>query len=429
MDAFLEPDNLRTLGIVVLLLMCSAFFSGSETALTAASRARIHASQKDGDIRAGRVARLLERREQLIGALLLGNNLVNIFASSLMAGLMLSIFGSAGIAYATLVMTLLVLVFAEVLPKTYAITRPDSAAMRVSFIVQLIVRILAPIVAVIQLLVNGFLKLMGVRGDALSWTASEEIRGAVDLHHAEGSVHKSERDQILGVLSISNLSVEDVMIHRKNLKMVDGDLPPSNMIKQVLASGHTRLPIWRGDKDNVVGILHTKDVLAEFSHAKGDFNKININKILREPWFVPETTSVVSQLRAFQHKREHFALAVDEYGALMGVVTLEDILEEIVGDIKDEFDTGVIGVTPQKDGSYLVNGDVPVRDLNRAVDWNLPDDDAVTIAGLVIHESRTIPEIGRVFSFHGVRFEIMKRERNQITLLKLSKNTEPAPAA
>ncbi len=425
MEQFLQPDILIKLGVIAILLVLSGFFSGSETALTAASRARIHAQVKSGNQRAAIVASLLESRERLIGALLLGNNLVNILAASLMTSVMLDLFGPLGTIYATAIMTVLVLIFAEVLPKTYAITRPDRAAMSVANPVRMIVWVFAPIVAVIQILVNGFLKLFGVRSDS-AWTAADEIRSAIDLHHSEGGVEKSERDQILGVLTIGDLTVEDVMIHRKNLTMVEASLPSAEIVKQVLASGHTRLPLWRGDKDNVVGVLHAKDMLKALSRASGEMHSLEFTKIARAPWFVPETTSVVTQLRAFQQKREHFALTVDEYGALMGVVTLEDILEEIVGDIQDEFDEVVQGVQPQKDGSMIVNGDVPVRDLNRARDWNLPDDDAVTIAGLIIHESQTIPDPGRVFSFHGYRFEVLQKNRNQITSIKVRKTFDKA---
>ena len=384
----------------------------------------MHARAKEGQKSASLVAKLLESRERLIGALLLGNNLVNILASALMTGLMLSLFGEVGVFYATIVMTLLVLIFAEVLPKTYAITRPDDAAMSVVRPVSVVVWVFAPIVRVIQILVNGVLRLFGVRSDATSWTVAEEIRGAVNLHTEEGLVDKHERDQILGVLNIGDLDVEDVMIHRKNLIMIDADLPAKDIVKQVLASGHSRLPLWREDIDNVVGVLHVKDLLAAINKSSGDMDKLNITKVMREPWFTPETTSVLDQLKAFQVKRAHFALVVDEYGALMGVVTMEDILEEIVGDIQDEFDEDIEGVKLGKDGSVIVAGDVPVRDLNRARDWHLPDEDAVTIAGLIIHESQTIPEVGQVFAFHNHRFEIITKQRNQITSVKVRKTGE-----
>ncbi len=426
LEKLTQTDSLAKIGIITLLLVISAFFSGSETALTAASRARMHSAERDGNVKAGLVSRLLESRERLIGALLLGNNLVNILASTLMAGLVLFVVGEGvwATAIATIIMTTLVLIFAEVLPKTYAITQPDQAALKAARPVSLIVAIFAPIVSVIQVIVNGVLHLFGVNSDATAWTAAEEIRGAVDLHHKEGGVAKRARDQIIGILELGDLTIEEVMIHRKNLYTVDADLAPEQIVKAVLASGHSRLPLWQENQDNVVGILHAKDILKALSRADADVSTLNAKKIAREAWFVPETTPVVKQLRAFQQKREHFALVVDEYGALMGVITLEDILEEIVGDIQDEYDDELEGMTRNPDGSILIRGDIHIRDLNRAMDWALPDDEAVTIAGLVIHESQTIPEERQVFAFHGYRFEITSRQRNQIKHIKIAKTVE-----
>ena len=427
LEVLKDPDVLRTILIVLCLLVISGFFSGSETALTAASRARIHAAERDGNKAASIVSRLLASRERLIGALLLGNNMVNIGASVLMAGLMTQLFGESGTSQllATIVMTVLILIFAEVLPKTYAITRPDQASLSVARPVGIIVAVFAPIVALVQVIVNGVLRLFGVRSDASPWSAADEIRGAVDLHHQEGGVAKGARDQIIGVLELDELTVEEVMVHRKNIIMVDGESPPDQILKEVLASGHTRLPVWNGDQDNVVGVLHAKDLLKALLKAGGDIEAVNIRKITRDAWFVPETTSVVKQLRAFQQKREHFAIAVDEYGALMGVITLEDILEEIVGDIQDEYDEELAGLTRHSDGSITIRGDIPIRDLNRAMDWKLPDEEAVTIAGLVIHESQTIPDEKQTFSYYGYRFEVLTRQRNQIKSLKVTKTYEP----
>lgn len=426
MSAILEPQNLILVGIILTLLVFSGFFSSSETALTAASRVRMHAAEKDGDKRATIVTRLMNMRERLLGGILLGNNLVNILASVLTTTLFTKLFGDSAyaLAAATGVMTAMILIFAEVLPKTYAISQPDKLALIVSRPISLIIKILAPIVMVVQLIVNGVLRLFGVDTNASAWTAADEIKGAVDLHLQEGGVAKRARDQIYGVLEIGELTVEDVMIHRSNLGMVDLASPMDEMIKAVLASGHSRLPVYSGNSDNVVGIIHVKDLLGALSKTS-DAASVDVKKLLRAPWFVPETTSVVKQLRAFQSKREHFALVVDEYGALMGVITLEDILEEIVGDIQDEYDEDLAGVTRFKDGSATVRGDIAIRDLNRAMDWKLPDDEAVTIAGLVIHESQTIPTAGQAFAYHGYRFEILTRERNQIQSLKVRKTFEP----
>ncbi len=427
LETLMSPEIITTSIIVLCLLVVSAFFSGSETALTAASRARIHAAERDGNKSAGIVARLLATRERLIGALLLGNNMVNIGASVLMAGIMAQLFGDTGMAKATatIVMTILILIFAEVLPKTYAITHPNRASLRVARPVNFIVAIFAPIVALVQTIVNAVLRMFGVRSDASPWTAADEIRGAVDLHMQEGGVAKGARDQIIGVLELDDLTVEEVMVHRKNIIMVDGDLPPGQIVKEVLASGHTRLPVWTEDQDNVIGVLHAKDMLKALHKNGGDFEALNIKRMMRDAWFVPETTSVVQQLRAFQQKREHFAIAVDEYGALMGVISLEDIIEEIVGDIQDEYDEELEGLIRHANGSITIRGDIPIRDLNRAMDWKLPDEEAVTIAGLVIHESQTIPEEKQTFSYYGYRFEILERQRNQIKLLKVSKTFEP----
>jgi Mg2+/Co2+ transporter CorB len=386
----------------------------------------MHAAEKDGDRRATVVSRLLNMREKLLGGILLGNNLVNNLAAVLTTALFTKVFGGSAVALAaaTVAMTTLIVIFAEVLPKTYAISQPDKLALIVARPISLIVKLLSPIVLLVQVIVNVVLRVFGIDTNASAWTAADEIKGAVDLHLQEGGVAKRARDQIYGVLEIGELAVEDVMIHRSNLSMVDLASPTDELIKGVLASGHSRLPVYSDNTDNVVGIIHVKDLLAALAKT-GDASAVDVKKLLRAPWFVPETTSVVKQLRAFQSKREHFALVVDEYGALMGVITLEDILEEIVGDIQDEYDEELAGVTRYKDGSAVVRGDIAIRDLNRAMDWKLPDDEAVTIAGLVIHESQTIPTMGQTFAYHGYRFEILKRERNQIQSLKVRKTFEP----
>ncbi len=425
-DALLQSENLILIAIITTLIICSSFFSSSETALTAASRVRMHTAEKDGDKRATIVTKLLNMRERLLGGILLGNNLVNILASVLTTALFTNLFGGGGaaLAAATGVMTVLILIFAEVLPKTYAISNPDKLALKVARPILFIVRLFAPIVSIVQLIVNGVLRLFGMQSDASAWSAADDIKGAVDLHLKDGEMAKRARDQIYGVLEIGELTIEELMVHRKNLNMVNVDDTAEQILKDVLANGHSRLPVYRDDPDNVIGVLHSKDLLKAIAKSGRDLNGFDIKKTMRDAWFVPETTSVVKQLRAFQQKQEHFALVVDEYGALMGVVTLEDILEEIVGDIQDEFDEELSGVVRGKDGGAVVRGDVAVRDLNRAMDWSLPDEEAVTIAGLVIHESQTIPEAGQTFAYHGYRFEILTRHRNQIQSLRVRKAFE-----
>ncbi len=409
---------------VILLLCMSGFFSGSETALTAASRARMHSLERDGDKRAARVNKLLSNRESLIGAILLGNNLVNILATSIATVTFTAWFGQAGVGVATPVMTVLVLVFAEVLPKTYAISNADNMAMGVSRPVTWLVKALSWIVYIVQLIVNFTLRLFGVRTDEGMVSAEEEIRGAIDLHHSEGGVAEHDRHMLVGALDLKDLTVADLMIHRKNINMLDIEMPVRDLVMEALSSPHTRLPLYRGSQDEIVGILHAKDLLRAVAPLRGDLSQLDIETIMRDPWFVPETLTVQEQLNAFLKKRNHFALVVDEYGALEGLITLEDILEEIVGDIRDEHDVLVQGVRQQPDGSVNVDGVVTIRDLNRSMHWNLPDEEAVTIAGLVIHEAQTIPEPGQRFSFHGYQFDVLRKSRNQITALRVKKDEE-----
>ncbi len=409
--------------IVFGLLAISAMFSAAETSLTGASRARMHQMEREGDRSARRVNRLLSDQETMIGAVLLGNNLINILASALTTEVLTTaIPGPWGVAAATGIMTVLVLVFAEVLPKTLAILRSDDVARFLSGPTLLVVRVFGPIIYAIQWIVRRTLSLFGVRlgmeMDVLA--AHEEIRGAVEYHHSEGLVEERDRRMLGGVLDLSDMDVSQVMVHRTSISMVDADLPAAELVAHVLANDHTRVPLYRGDPENIVGILHAKDLLHAISDAKGDFEALVIDKIRRDPWFIPETTNLKDQLNAFLKRQNHFALVVDEYGALQGLVTLEDILEEIVGEIGDEHDAKIQGVRRQADGSVMVDGTVPIRDLNRALDWDLPDDQAVTVAGLVIHEAQTIPKIGQTFIFHRHRFQVVKRVRNQITALRVS---------
>ncbi|MEO1406376.1 MAG: HlyC/CorC family transporter [Pseudomonadota bacterium] len=410
---------------IIFLLALSGFFSGSETALTAASRARMHKLEEDGETNAARVNRLIADPESLIGTILLGNNLVNILATALATALFTTLFGSGGVVIATAVMTILVLVFAEVLPKTYAITRPDAMAMSVSRPIGWLVAGLSWLVAVIQAIVTATLRLLGVKMDDAGPSADEEIRGAISLHASEGAVDEADRHRLIGALDLKDLAVSEVMIHRKSIDMIDAEQPVEDLVMKALSSVHTRLPLYKGgEREEIVGILHAKDLLRSIVPLKGDLETLDLESLLREPWFVPETTPLLDQLDAFMAKRNHFALVVDEYGALQGLVTLEDILEEIVGDIRDEHDVFVQGVRPQTDGSANVDGWVTIRDLNRALGWTLPDEEAVTVAGLVIREAQAIPEPGQRFSFYGYRFDILRRNRNQITGLRVRTETE-----
>ncbi|KIC53830.1 MULTISPECIES: HlyC/CorC family transporter [unclassified Leisingera] len=418
-----------TAGAIVLLLVFSGFFSGSETALTAASRGKLRAQADKGSRGAQRALVITEDNERLIGSVLLGNNVVNILAASLATALFTRIFGEGGVAMATLVMTLLVLVFAEVLPKTYAISNAEKAASAVSAPISLLVMILSPVVGAVRLFVRGVLSVFGVQIDPDShiMAVREEIAGALQLGHSEGVVEKEDRDRILGALDLSDRFVEEIMLHRSNIEMIDADAEPETILEQCLHSQHTRLPVFRGEQENIIGVVHAKDLFRDMYEqaggAGGDSDQLksfDVAQVAKAPYFIPETTTLDEQMRQFLRMRSHFALVVDEYGALQGLITLEDILEEIVGEITDEFDPAEESVARKTaDGSYLVEGATTIRDLNRAIEWNLPDDEANTVAGLVIHEAQMIPVKGQVFSFHGFRFEVTAREGNRVTELKI----------
>ncbi len=407
--------------IVIGCLLVSAFFSASETALTASSRASMHRLQKQGSGDAGVVAWLLDKRERMIGALLVGNNLTNIGASALATGVFTAWFGNVGVLYATGVMSVLVIIFAEVLPKTIAINAPDRLSLLVARPIKLVVVLLGPLLTVIEVIIRALLKLLripvGANQPLLSPT--ERLRGAVDLIHHEGGVEKHDRDMLGGLLDLKDLDVSDVMVHRTEMVMVNADMPADDLVREVLATEYTRIPLWREKPENIVGVLHAKDLLRAIRAADGDISKVDVSAIALPPWFVPEMRPLSEQLKAFRRRKTHFALVVDEYGEVEGLVTLEDILEEIVGDISDEHDVVVAGVRAQPDGSVVVDGSVPIRDLNRAMDWHLPDEEATTIAGLVIHEARSIPDRGQSFTFHGFRFRVLRRERNRITALRI----------
>jgi Mg2+/Co2+ transporter CorB len=408
---------------ILLLIAVSGVFSAAETSMTGASRGRMHQLEREGDKAAARVNRLISDRESMIGAVLLGNNLINILVSAMATEILTKrIPGAWGVVVSTGVMTVLVFVFAEILPKTLAITRPDDVARGLSIPTDISVRLLKPVLWSVQRGVRGLLSLVGVTvGEQMDVLAAhEEIRGAVEFHHSEGAVESEDRDMFRGLLDLSDMTVAQIMVHRKNIAMLDADDPIADVVEQAIAIGRTRIPLYRDNAENIVGILHARDLMEALARCGGHLETLDVLAIAREPWFVPETTNLKDQLGAFLQRHQHFALVVDEYGALMGLVTLEDILEEIVGEIEDEHSVALPGVRLQPDGSVHVDGDVPIRDLNRAMDWDLPDDEAVTVAGLVIHEAQTIPDPGQIFIFHGHRFQVLRRQRNQVTALRIS---------
>jgi Mg2+/Co2+ transporter CorB len=430
----MDTHILFSLGAIVLLLVASGFFSGSETALTGASRPRMHSLELQGDTAAATVNALWQRKERLIGAILLGNNLVNIMASVIATGVFITLFGEAGMVYATIMMTVLVLIFSEVLPKTYAIHHADRMALAVAPIMRVIVIVFGPVNHAVYLITRSTLRIFGVDiGSPLgSAQSEEELRGAIDLHAGGSEEVRQERQMLRSILDLGDVEVSEIVTHRKNVVTLNADMPIDDLIGEMFSIPYTRVPIWRGTPDNIVGVLHAKELFRAYKSAHGEVGGLDVAEIANPPWFIPDSTDLLSQLQSFRRRHEHFAIVVDEYGEMVGIVTLEDILEEIVGEIADEHDIHIEGVKPLKDGAVIVEGTVTIRDLNRQFEWRLPDEEASTIAGLVLYEARRIPEVGQVYVFHGFRFEILGRQRNQITSVKmtpLSDGEDEVPAA
>jgi Mg2+/Co2+ transporter CorB len=413
---------------ILALIIISAFFSGSETGLTTASRARLTEMERRGSKRAAAVLKLTALPERLIGALLLGNTLANITASAVATAALVKVFGDSGAVIASVALTVVILIFAEVMPKTYAIAYPDRVAIAVAPIMRIFVAILGPIVMTVEYIVKKTLAVFGVdtRNVQSILSAHDEIRGAIDLHEKEGTIVKKDRDMLGGILDLKDLEVADIMVHRTKMTMLDASEPFPNIIQDVLKSGHTRIPVWKDNPDNIIGILHAKNLFAAVQADGKSSPALKLEDILSPAWFVPDTRPLTDQLNAFLRRKSHFAIVVDEYGEVQGLITLEDIVEEIVGEISDEFDAVTTGVRKQTNGSFNIDGSLPLRDINRSLEWELPDEEATTIAGLVIHEARIIPVAGQVFTFHGFRFEILKKRKQQITLLNVSK-IDPAP--
>lgn len=407
--------------MMVFLLLCSSFFSASETAITAASKAKIHNKAKEGDKRAKLTSKLLDELGTVISAILVGNTIFNTCAVSLATGLLVTFFGQEGIAYASIIMGAVIILFGEVIPKYTAVQIPEAFLLKTSIVLSFVYKILRPLTVAMRMIAELVLKLFKFDSDSLRTPemSLEELKGAIDLHHVSDWESSERKAMLKSIMDLTSVQVEEIMVHRKNIFMIDASDSTESIVNQLLSSPFTRIPLWKDDPDNVIGVVNVKALLRAVQLHEGNLEKLDVVAIAHKPWFIPENTSLLEQMQAFRSRREHFAIVVDEYGALMGVVTLEDILEEIVGDISDEHDVSVTGVHSQSDGSYIVDGTVTIRDLNRQLHWGLPDEDASTIAGLLLYEVREIPSVGQVFMVHNFKFEVLRRQRNQITLLRI----------
>lgn len=415
----------------VLFILLSAFFSGSETSLTASSKAKIHKLKMEGDKNAEKITKLMENKERLITTILLANTFINIALSALVTSIIIEIFGNnENIIYTTtFILTLVILIFGEVLPKSYALNNPEKTALAISPIFIVVIKILYPITYLVELMVKFFARILGIQNSQISNIVQglDVIRGAVELHHEQGEVVKEDKDMLGGILDLEHIEVSEIMIHRRDIDTVNINIPVQQFIDEVLKSPHSRIPVYEGSPENIIGVMHAKTLMRAINNnVSGNVNDINIRSVLSTAYFIPDSTNLKEQLLAFRSKKYHLALVVDEYGTLMGLITLEDILEEIVGNIEDETDIKYHTVEEIEDGSYLVQGNIPLRDLNREMNWDLPTEEANTIAGLLIYNAEMIPAVGQIFNFFGFRFEVIKKKKNQILKVKITPPIEEA---
>jgi Mg2+/Co2+ transporter CorB len=404
-------------------MIISALFSCSETSITAASRAKIHRLANEGSKRAKKLEKLLKSREKVISTMLIGNNAINILASAIATSVLIELFGDAGLLYATVGMTIIVLIFAEIAPKTIALKTPDKIALFLAPLIDFLVKILMPVAHLSQKLVDSVINLFfpknykNSKGEEL-----EEIRDAVDLKHKEGSIFKYDKDLIDGVLDLSDTEISEIMVHRKEIESLNADLPIMEIVRNALEISYTRIPLWRGNKENIVAILNVRKLLKALHFYKGSFDKFDINSATSQPWFVPASNSLRSQLFAFRKKKKRFALVVDEYGSLLGLVTLEDILEEIVGEIKEQDDESEINIIKIKSGAYKIAAKSLIRDINKKLDWDLLEDDhAYNLAAFIINNLGRIPDEKENFVIEGYYFEILKKRNHDLILVKMKK--------
>lgn len=418
---------ISSLILILVLMACSAFFSGSETSVMSASRSKIHKLKTDGN-KSAEILSLLrgKDKERFLGSILLGNNFVNILASAVATSICIDLFGDSGeaLAIATAVMTALILIYCEVLPKTLAVRNAENIALKVAGICFYLTKVLYPFTYVVKFFVDKSIKLMRIQNAAEhSVSGLEVIKGAIDLHHEEGEVFTEDKFMLGGLIDLESVTVEEIMIYRNDIYGIDIDDDPEDLILSMMRGRHSRIPVWEKNQDNIIGILYLRDILQILKDKKvNKVEKSDLRAILREPWFIPSTTNLKTQLRAFREKHRHFALVVDEYGELLGLVTLEDIVEEIVGQIDDEYDFAANNDIKKLDNKTLkVSGDVTIRDINREMEWDISDEDATTIGGLILHIAREVPSRGEEFTHKDYVFKMLKKKRNTILKIKITK--------
>ncbi len=415
----MPEDLLASILIVIFLLLLSGLLSGSETSITSVSKSKIHKLAIRGDKRAQQLLHLIKNKSDFISSLLIGNNFVNILASVLATAILIKYYGDKGILYSTILMSLLIVIFSEVLPKSYALIRPDRFALAMSKYLIVFSKIITPIMLLVKAINWSFFKIMRIdlENKATSKTAREDIRNIINMHEDEGRLLKDEGDMLNAILDLKEITVEKIMTHRKNIYSIDLN-NKNEFFPRISKSSFSRIPVWKENPNNILGLIHAKNVLTNLND-QGQLDITKIKENLIKPWFVPETTKAKDQLNEFIQRKEKLAFVVDEYGELMGLISMEDIIEEIVGNIFDEKDFSTIGIRKIDINTYRIRGDVNIRDINRELDIQIPDTFYSTIAGYIIHETESFPDVGQIFSFGDIRYEIVNKNKNQITQIKM----------
>ena len=415
----MPEDLLASILIVIFLLLLSGLLSGSETSITSVSKSKIHKLAIRGDKRAQQLLHLIKNKSDFISSLLIGNNFVNILASVLATAILIKYYGDKGILYSTILMSLLIVIFSEVLPKNYALIRPDRFALAMSKYLIVFSKIITPIMLLVKAINWSFFKIMRIdlENKATSKTAREDIRNIINMHEDDGRLLKDEGDMLNAILDLKEITVEKIMTHRKNIYSIDLN-NKNEFFPRISKSSFSRIPVWKENPNNILGLIHAKNVLTNLND-QGQLDITKIKENLIKPWFVPETTKAKDQLNEFIQRKEKLAFVVDEYGELMGLISMEDIIEEIVGNIFDEKDFSTIGIRKIDINTYRIRGDVNIRDINRELDIQIPDTFYSTIAGYIIHETESFPDVGQIFSFGDIRYEIVNKNKNQITQIKM----------
>ncbi len=408
------------LSIIFVLLILSFLFSGAEIGLTSISRSRVNKLKLDGNKKAKVIDHLLNKNELTIGTILLGNTIINITCSALLTAIVINFFGNEGVFLLTITMTFCILLFCEVLPKTYAMQNPEKFTSFSAYFVLFFVKIFSPLTSGIQFIVNLILKLCGPHKDREVISAADAMRNIIVLHRSEGTMLKQDLDMLNSILDLAETEISEIMTHRRNLFSLDIDRNKEELIREILTSSHSRVPLWQKEPDNIIGVVHVKNLINALREKDNRTEEVNITQVMSKPWFIPESTPLSVQLHNFRKNRKHLAFLVDEYGALQGIVTLEDILEEIVGEISDEHDLITDNFIKKiSDNTYHIEGKSTIRNINRQLHWNLPDEEATTLAGMIVNEIERIPDEGEEFSMYGFYFKILKKDKNTITAIEV----------